>query len=457
MPTKLRIRPLAVIFLSGLLVTGCDQHTQLSRIQQQGVLLVATRNSPSTYYKGAKGYDGLEYQLVKRFAADIGVTPRFVTPQNLEGILRDLGTGKVNMAAAGLTVTPQRRQSFRFSIPYQTVSEVIVYRRRSPRPQDLNAIQPGELQVIAGSSYEETLERLRKQHPRLRWVSREDVTLQELLRELDQGQIRLTVADSNELALNRRIYRFLKPAFDIGQPMQIAWAFPSTGDGSLQHAADRFFERIKADGTLKRLLMRFYQHAGKLNFVDKRAFRRDIRNRLPALRKNFQDAAEKTDFDWRLLAAIGYQESHWQADARSPTGVRGIMMLTLAAADQVGVKNRLNARQSIIGGARYLKIVEAKIPKRIGFDRLWFTLAGYNVGFGHLEDARILTQRQGGNPDRWDEVKKRLPLLEQKKFYKTLKYGFARGSEPVEYVENIRNYYDLLVWYDNHPKLLLDK
>ena len=173
-----------------------------------------------------------------------------------------------------------------------------------------------------------------------------------------------------------------------------------------------------------------------------------MRDRLPKLRPYFEEAEALTGIDWRLLAAVGYQESHWQENAVSPTGVRGIMMLTQDTARHVGIKNRLDPRLSIIGGARYLRIVEKKIPDRIDdINRLWLTLAGYNIGFGHLEDARILTQRQGANPDLWLDVKERLPLLRKKAYYSTVKHGFARGNEPVTYVENIRNYYDLLLWF----------
>jgi len=146
------------------------------------------------------------------------------------------------------------------------------------------------------------------------------------------------------------------------------------------------------------------------------------------------------------LAAIGYQESHWKARARSRTGVRGLMMLTRTTAKEMGVKNRLNAEQSIKGGSAYF----AKLKKRFEHinepDRTWIALAAYNVGAGHVRDAQKITEKQGGDPERWMDLKERLPLLAQKKYYKKTQFGFARGYEPVEYVQNIRRFYDLLVW-----------
>jgi membrane-bound lytic murein transglycosylase F len=151
--------------------------------------------------------------------------------------------------------------------------------------------------------------------------------------------------------------------------------------------------------------------------------------------------------DWRLLSAIGYQESQWNALATSPTGVRGLMMLTEDTARALGIGDRLNPQASIMGGAKYFVMMRNQVPSRIREpDRTWFALAAYNVGFGHLEDARILTQMHGKNADRWDDVRNYLPLLTQEKWYTRVKHGYARGWEPTRFVENIRSYYDMLQW-----------
>ncbi len=421
----------------------------LQRIQQQGVLVVGSRYSPTVYFQGADGPDGFDYVLAQLFAEHLGVGLRFVFPPNLDALFDVTARGTVHMAAAGLAITPAREQQVRFSIPYEQITEQIVYRRGNRRPRSLTEIAPGDLHVIARSSHEETLRALRKTElPTLSWQSHARVSSDELFAAIDREQIRLTIADSNELQLSRRMFKHAAVAFELGEPRPIAWAFRKTADDSLRQAANNFLLQVQEDGTLQRLKARFYGHTGRLNFVDTREFWRGVRDRLPTLRPYFEGAAEQTGIDWRLLAAIGYQESHWQADAVSPTGVRGVMMLTQATAEQMGITDRRDPEQSIIGGAKYLRTIEERMPARIQEpNRLWLTLAGYNVGFGHLEDARILTERDGANPDLWLEVKRRLPLLAQKKYYKTLRHGFARGQEPVDYVDHIRNYYDLLVWF----------
>jgi membrane-bound lytic murein transglycosylase F len=161
----------------------------------------------------------------------------------------------------------------------------------------------------------------------------------------------------------------------------------------------------------------------------------------------FQEAAAETGLDWRLLAAIGYQESRWDESATSPTGVQGLMMLTAETAQRVGIRNRRDPRESILGGARYFGVVDRTIPKRIADpDRTWLALAAYNVGYGHLEDARILTQRRGQDPDSWPDVRANLPLLAQERHYRTLRRGYARGWEPVGFVRNVQTYAELLRW-----------
>ena len=446
--------PFLIALLTALAMLGCSiPEPLLERIKESGELVVITRNSPTTYYEDRDGHKGLEYELVQLFAAELGVEPRFIVPESFEEILPAVARGDAHFAAAGLTVTPTRELLVRFGPAYQEITQQLVYRRGSKKPKKITDTIGGSLEVVAGSNHEEELRRLKVKYPNLRWVASSAVESEELLRLVKEQVIDYTVADSNELALNRRFHPELRPAFDLTDPQPLAWAFPHAEDTSLFKAAKKFFGKLRKDGTLEQLIERYYGHTDRLNFVDKRTFKRHIAMRLPGLVDHFKEASEVTGIEWELLAAIGYQESHWNPKAVSPTGVKGIMMLTQATASQLDVADREDPRASIIGGARYLRIVEEKIPDRIREpDRLWLTLAGYNVGFGHLEDARVLTQRLGGDPDKWADVKKSLPLLSDSKYHKTLKHGYARGTEPVNYVDNVRSYYDLLKWENGQTR-----
>ena len=211
----------------------------------------------------------------------------------------------------------------------------------------------------------------------------------------------------------------------------------------------QFFRRLQADGTLQRL---HEQHFGKnsgISRINSHTFNLNMRNKLPQYRQLIQQVALEYQMEWQLLAAVAYQESHWDPEATSPTGVRGLMMLTLPTAKETGVTDRLDPLQSLRGGARYLKDLKRRLPPGIKEpDREWFALAAYNIGLGHLEDARVITQRQGGDPNRWEDVNARLPLLQQNSHYRTTRYGYARGAEAVTYVQNIRHYLNILNWQD---------
>ncbi|MCU7877541.1 MAG: membrane-bound lytic murein transglycosylase MltF [Candidatus Thiodiazotropha sp. (ex Lucinoma borealis)] len=419
----------------------------VERIKASGELRVATRNSGTTLYEGSEGLTGFEYDLVQLFAEQLDVKAHFIIPKRFDDLLPTVIKGDAHLAAAGLTITPERESEIRFGPSYQEITQQVIYRSGESRPRKVENLVGKDLHILAGSSHEEELQRLKEEYPALGWKIHTDQESAELMQMVQDNEIDFTIADSNEFAVTRRFMPFIKVGFDLTEPQPLAWAMAHAEDDSLYKAMEEFFTRIREDGTLSQLIERHYGHIGRLNFVELRTFIKHIRNRLPKYETLFKEAETMTGIDWRMLAAIGYQESHWNPKAKSPTGVRGIMMLTLAAAKQMKIESRLDPKQSIIGGARYLRFVEKKLPERVPEpDRLWMTLAGYNVGFGHLEDARILTEHLGDDPDKWVEVKKHLPKLSLKKWYSSLKRGYARGKEPVNYVDNIRAYFELLKW-----------
>jgi membrane-bound lytic murein transglycosylase F len=276
-----------------------------------------------------------------------------------------------------------------------------------------------------------------------------------LLTLVDEEVIDATIADSNEIELIKRYTPDIRVGFNFSGPKQLAWAFPKSEDQSLYFAARDFLVQAKENGVMQQVRERYYGTVKQLNYVGTQIYMKHILERLPEFREAFESAGETYAIDWRLLAAIGYQESQWVPEAKSPTGVRGLMMLTQRTAKQVGVSNRVDPLQSIDGGSKYFALLKEKIPERITEpDRTWMAMASYNIGFGHLEDARKLTQTQGGDPDKWIDVIERLPLLMRKKWYKKTRYGYARGSEAAKYVQNIRNYYDILIWMTDKEKTI---
>ena len=418
-------------------------------IIESGTLKVITRNSPSTYYQDRDQESGFEYELAKLFAEYLGVELEVVVADSLEDLISEVETGAVAFAAAGLTKTNTRSERVQFADSYMDVTHKLVYLIDKKRPKGLETLLNGTLVVTAHSSHAQDLKAIQKNlMPQLSWIERDDAEVSELVLMVENGEIDYTIVNSNEYEALSAYYPNVGAAFDMGQAQELAWAFPKYSDNTLITEARNFFQLMRESGLLAQLEERYYGHLNQIDNVGTLTFLQQADERLHEYQSLFQASAQSNDLDWRLLAAIGYQESHWKARARSRTGVRGLMMLTKNTAKEMGVTNRLDAVQSINGGSAYF----AKLKKRFAHiqepDRTWIALASYNVGAGHVRDAQKITEKQGGDPHRWMDLKERLPLLSQKKWYKNTQYGFARGNEPVNYVQNIRHFYDLLVWRD---------
>ena len=416
----------------------------LDQIRKNNELIVLTRNAPTTYYEGKDGAEGFEYDLVRHFAAHLNVDYRIVVKDNTSEIIDALARGEGHIAAAGLTKTDTRAKSFLFGPSYQPVIQQVVCRRGNDMPDSIEELVGVDLWVTAGASYVETLNKYRIQFPQLSWKESEDSDTERLLERVWLKDIECAVADSNIVDINRRYYPELLVAFDLTDAEQLSWLMPKNAF-RLNASVQLWFDNMKTSGELKSVHNKHFGFVELFDYVDLSRFNRRIKKRLPKYIDYFKAAAEQYDLPWTLLAAQSYQESHWRSNAKSPTGVRGIMMLTLVTAKEMGVKSRLNPQQSIQGGAKYLRQLYERVPEEVVEpDRTWFALAAYNVGMGHIYDARQLARAQGKKPDKWHDLKTVLPLLSQKKYYKKLKYGYARGSEPVRYVQRIRNFHDIL-------------
>lgn len=429
-------------------LAGCGSSDHLQEIRDSGVLHVLMRNSPTTYFEDRLGPAGFEYELAERFAKHLGVQLQIETQPSIDGIYENLQRSRADMAAAGLAVTPKRSQEVEFGPGYLDVEPLVLTHEDSLVPSTLADLRNARVHVLTGSNAAEYLQAHRETIPDLQWQESKDLETIDLLEQLDNREIDATIIDSNEFAANKAFYRDVRIAFKLGTSTQLAWAFAKDPRNQrLLEEVNKFFEKIKMNGELSQLIERYYTTSADNDRYDAQTFTMNLQKTLPKYQDLFEQVAEDFDMDWRLLAAISYAESEWKPTATSPTGVRGMMMLTNATAKEVGVTNRIDPLQSLRGGARYLKSILQDLPKSItDDDRLWFALAAYNVGYGHVDDARIIADRLGKDPNKWADVKETLPLLQKSQYYEKTKHGYARGREPVRYVQNIRYYYNLLTW-----------
>lgn len=461
-----RFKRSALLFASVLLLSACqiesEPKSEFELIQERGVLRVGTLNNQLSYYIGPDGPAGLDYELARKFAEQLGVKLEIKPAFRQAELFPALKKGDIDIIATGLNQTSQAVQRFRPGPAYYYVSQQVVYKKGQLRPRDIDQLISYQeskddkaedkeanagaetLQIVEQSQFVPTLTTLQKEYPELQFEIVGDADTRDLLKQVSTGELRFTVTDSVELSLAQRLYPDLAQAFELTEDQPVSWFTRRSEDESLYAMLIEFFGGIKQSGELATLEEKYIGHIEAFDYVDTRAFIRALDNTLPKWAPLFQKYSE--EFDWRLIAALAYQESHWKPAAKSPTGVRGMMMLTLPTAKSVGVTNRLDPEQSVRGGVEYLRRIVARVPDSINeHEKIWFALASYNVGYGHMMDARRLTKAQGGDPNSWADVKERLPLLRQKRFYSQTRYGYARGDEARNYVENIRRYYQSII------------
>lgn len=442
--------------LVGIACTGIgtcsDRPDVLTQIRALGELRVATRNAPTAYWQGVDGPDGPEYALAERFAAALGVPLKLTVHNSPTRLAEELSSGRVHLVAAGLAISPRWGSRFTWGPSYAESRQFLIVRPRQKRPAGVADLKGLKVEVVAGSAQADALRVAAAagapgQAPT--WKEVPDAYVLDLLDRVSRGDLDATVADESEFRLARNFHPELTAAFELPSRARMAWLLPPN-EPALAARVAAFFTALRPE--LPGFLARHYADPERLDYVGARNFIRHVTERLPRYRATFQEAAAKAGIDWRLLAAIGYQESKWDPDAVSPTGVRGLMMLQETTAAAMGVADRHNATQSIHGGARYFREVREMIPARIPEpDRTWLALASYNIGFGHLEDARILTQVHGRNPDVWQDVRTYLPLLTKESWFTRTKRGYARGYETMRFVDNVRAYLDILEWVAPDP------
>jgi len=449
---------LAVALCFAWLLSSCQPYannTELARILNDGVLKVGSIYGRTTYYNGPVTQEGFEYELVKGFAEFLDVKLEVYPYYSYAELIDQLDAKRVDLLAANITMTKARKLAYKFGPAYQSLNFELVYQKGKDRPRDLDDLQ-GDLTIIANDLYREPMQEKAAKMANFTWQETAEKDIEELLEMVANGELDYTISDSNILAVARRRYVNLGIGFSITDTLKLGWMLNKDTDDSVRAALLEYFGDVQSSGKLAVLEDKYFGHVRSFDFVDTRAFMRAVKGTLPTYKDMFE--AHAGTVDWRLIAAMAYQESHWDPKAVSPTGVRGIMMLTRATASDLGIASRIDAEQSINGGARYFASLLRRIPARIQIpDREWMALAAYNIGLGHLEDARRITEQEGYNPDLWLDVRKHLPLLRQKKYYKNTRYGYARGNEAVTYVENIRRYYDSLLWLEQNQDVEVEE
>ena len=409
---------------------------------------------------------GFDVDIARLFARSKGLSIRFEIAESTGRLMAEIAAGRAHVGAGGLlrprhdpATAPKAvgRSGAPPAAPgpappdilwtrgYFSVEAVLIYNREGFKPADWRDLRSETVAYIEETGIEAEIDALRSAHPEVRWMPSSFPSADGLIAQVSDGTLSYALAPSHVAAVARNVFLGFDVAFVAGGKRELAWIVPPRF-AALRDEIDSFLAKLKHDGTLGRLADRYFNHPRQVQRIDAGAFQERLKTLLPDYRLLFQEAQAATGVEWRLLAALAYQESQWDPFATSETGVRGLMQLTEDTARRLGVTDRVDPRQSVGAAARYYATLKRGLPPRVQEpDRSWLALAAYNIGPGHLEDARVLAQRLRLNPDLWSDVRKALPLLALPEYYVEARNGYARGGMPVVFVDRVRAYYDILL------------
>ena len=419
------------------------QDNSVQQIKKEGKLTVIMTNNANVYYSYRDQYMGFEYDLVKEFGDYLGVEIEVIVP-GWDKMFEVLNSREGDLIAAGLTITEPRKAIVDFSDDYLHVQQQAIVRKDNMSIKKVSDMEGEKIHVRAETSYQQRLQELQDEGLDLEIVLHRNIPTEELIRQVAEKEIDITIADSNIAFLNQRYYPDIRIAFPIEEPQSLGWAVRKNNH-TLLKAINGFFNEIKRNGDFGTIYERYYRNVTIFDYVDLIKFHKRLETRLPKYESIIKREAKRYGFDWRMIAAIIYQESHFNSRAESNTGVRGLMQVTQETAKEMGITNRINPAQSVKAGVGYLAKLYDRFDEIEDPDtRFLFALASYNIGYGHVRDAQEICRREGWNPQEWDALKKALPLLRIEGYYKDTEYGYARGTEPIRYVDRILTYFDII-------------
>jgi membrane-bound lytic murein transglycosylase F len=440
--------------IAALALAGCGPEPVPAPSPEGNALIVVVRPGPTTWFAGDSGLPtGLDHDLLHRFAQEQKLPLMVVVADNATTLMAKVSRGEAHIGAGGLFQLPASAAGdaaspsasrVLWSDGYQAVEPVLIHNRDGFKPQKWSDLTGATIAYAQHTGLDGPITAVRDAHPEVHWKPVDPPSADALIAQVSEGVVDYAIVASSDAAAMRNIYLDFDVAFPVGAPRELAWAV-APGHPALREAVDQFFRRMRKEGTLARYAERYF--GGRdIERMDASVLQDRIRKTLPQFRTFFHEAQADSGIEWRLLAAVAYQESQWDPGATSETGVRGLMQITEDTARKLGVTDRLDPKASALGAARYLRELKDKLPRRIAEpDRTWLALAAFNIGVAHLEDARVLAQKQKLNPDVWSDVRKTLPLLAQQDYFLQAKNGYARGGMPVAFVDRVRAYYDVLL------------
>ena len=431
-----------LLLISGLIVVAAVQYyvrpqsQSYDQVLATGKLRVLITDEPDSQFELIHNHYGFEYELLEAFAESLDVQLELeVVPYGELFSLLDSGAGDI--AVGGILDSAFVRKVGQPTIPWYQAQTTVVYKRGTNRPKKIGDLT--EESVLASARYY-GIEQLQALNLKDDHRSEYD-----LMAAVADGSERF-VLSTNYRARNAKHYLpNLNRSFILPDKVDVVWVLPKRYDQELLAKLNDFLQQSLDDNLISGLAESYFNLPKRLTTYDALTVQKRIKTVLPEFEFEFRRAARRGDIDWHLLAAIAYQESRWSNDARSPTGVRGIMQLTNDTAKFLKIDDRLDMSQSIRGAARYISFLKSKLPKRIKEpDLTWFAVGAYNVGLKHVLNAYKIAREKNLEHTKWVTISELLPTL----------YGvpFSQGQQAQTYVQRVQIFTDILRFYDLHQR-----
>ncbi len=417
----------------------------LDGLKQRGRLRMITRNNALTYFIHRGMQVGFEYELMKEFAARNDLRLEIVIPDSHAELLDYLNEGKGDVVATAMTINEERSARAAFSVPYNDVDELVVVRSNEDGISSFRDLVGRKVHVRSSSSFRATLEAVADTLEGLEIVGLPDeIETEDIMIGIDEGTYDVTMADSNLLEVEQAYGRNLKAAFRV-KPTSLGWAVRNSNPALLA-ALDEYIKQEKRGLFFNLMRKKYFQNLRTIA-KSRDSLRVDLAQQLSPYDDQVKKFAELYGQDWRLITAQMYQESRFDPDAVSWVGALGLMQVMPATGKQMGFTELHDPEDGIHAGVKYMDHLlgrfDPKLPKEV---RVHFALASYNVGYGHLLDARRLARELGKDPNQWfGHVEDAMLLLSKPAYYKRARYGFCHGGQPVHYVANIQQSYEAYV------------
>jgi membrane-bound lytic murein transglycosylase F len=425
----------------GLIVLGkgLDEGWLKPESNQTRVLKVALRESNQSL-DGIFEEHGLDRDLFDAFAEELGYETQYIATQSTQEALNLVKSSEAD-AALGIFSTPFESHA-QTTTPY-TESQPLIACRSGVNLKKLYADRLLSILLPEDHNLNQATRVVKKLYPDALFLHQKNLSLGDAITIMHDKKIDCTLTEERLFRVYKLAYPRMKSSLLVGAALPMSVLF-SNKSRHLTKDFEKWFHTKSTQVKLDSLKEKYFGFFEIFDAYEVEIFEKRIESRLRPYIAYFKEAEQKYGIAWHILAAIAYQESHWDPNARSFTGVRGMMMLTQRTAKEMGVSNRVDPRKSILGGAAYLKKLMNRLPHNIPeHERLFFALASYNVGYGHVQDAQTLVAN-ADESDSWHALKESLPLLSKRNVYTKLRYGKARGKEPVVYVQRIRKFHKLL-------------